>query len=411
MVNNKAAVALGRKGPSTNHDRRAEDGTDPRRRQGTIAAKHTLSFYRPELDVLRFLAFLLVFFHHMLPQTADGYGRLGKSLIGSIFLPGIAAGGSYGVDLFFALSAYLITAILLKEHHKFGKIDVKAFYARRILRIWPLYFTALLLIPPVMHYFISAQQMSGRYLAAYVLLSGNWACALWGFPSTAVTPLWSVSIEEQFYLTWPLIMNRWVIRHMYSTCIIFLASAYLTRAILVHNGARHPAIWCNTLARLDPIVLGVVLAYFLNGKIPSFRATSRVMLIGFGLVTLVLAGRFGGNEGRAALFTFPAVSIASLSLLVGTIGIETDFRSNALGRVLIHLGRISYGLYVFHYPLIVLLSHSSLSPIYWRLTAIALTGAVAYLSYRYLESPFLRLKSNFAYVGSFSDTGVKKSRF
>ena len=215
---------------------------------------------------------------------------------------------------------------------------------------------------------------------------GNWACATWGFPPTAVAPLWSVSIEEQFYVAWPLLMNRWSIRSMRTICLLLLALAYITRVILVYLDARDPAIWCNTFARLDPIVSGALLASFLNDRLPTFHAACRTLLIAAGVAGLVLEDDSAATMAMATLCAFPAVSLVAFSMLVGTVGIQTDFRAHFLGRLAVHLGRISYGLYVFHYPVILLLQHLPLSPMKWRLAALGCTIGMAELSYFYLES-------------------------
>ena len=108
------------------------------------------SFYRPELDILRFGAFLLVFLHHALPHATIDYFTSDYGIFkqAASLLAGIARAGALGVDLFFALSAYLITELLLRERRSHGAIDIRAFYIRRILRIWPLYYFALLILSP-----------------------------------------------------------------------------------------------------------------------------------------------------------------------------------------------------------------------------------------------------------------------
>ena len=121
-------------------------------------------------------------------------------------LAGIARAGALGVDLFFALSAYLITGLLLRERRSSGAIDVRAFYVRRILRIWPLYYFTLLILVPAMS-ILPGERMPWRHFLAFGLFSGNWACAAWGYPPSSFSLLWSVSIEEQFYLAWP-----WLVR-------------------------------------------------------------------------------------------------------------------------------------------------------------------------------------------------------
>ena len=98
------------------------------------------SFYRPELDCLRFFAFMTVFVHHSMPRTVEFYTTHHLPTV----LSNVAYAGAYGVDLFFCLSAYLITELLLREKEQVGHLNVKSFYIRRMLRIWPLYFTFVL---------------------------------------------------------------------------------------------------------------------------------------------------------------------------------------------------------------------------------------------------------------------------
>src|SRR5438552_17688903 len=111
--------------------------------EGIVAGRRP-GFYRPELDVLRFGAFLLVFIHHGFPLTAAEYAGWGVPGVVAALLASGARAGALGVDLFFALSAYLITELLLREQRSHGTFSIRAFYVRRILRIWPLYFFALL---------------------------------------------------------------------------------------------------------------------------------------------------------------------------------------------------------------------------------------------------------------------------
>ncbi len=149
-------------------------------------------FHRPELDVLRFGAFLLVFLHHALPHDTASY--VGLPHFAAQTLAAIGRAGALGVDLFFALSSYLITELLLREHRATTRIDVRAFYVRRILRIWPLYFLALIILAPLMRLIDPGDSMPATYTAAFALLAGNWACAFGGYPASSFALLWSVSI-------------------------------------------------------------------------------------------------------------------------------------------------------------------------------------------------------------------------
>lgn len=364
------------------------------------------SFYRPELDILRFGAFLLVFSCHLMPGDAAHYQRLfGPGVIARFAGPAFR-GGAYGVDLFFCLSSYLITTLLLKEHTLHGKIDIRSFYFRRILRIWPLYFAFLLVVVPLVGAVLPTQRLSPRFFLAFVTFFGNWACAAWSFPVSAAGILWSVSIEEQFYLTWPLVMKRWL-GHLPRICwgLILLAAA--ARLALVFHGASRDAIFCNTLTRLDPIAAGALVAWYLRGRTPGFRAVFRVPMILLGFAGIFLCGALGSGGGVLALVTYPAATVASVLLLLGTLGTDLGFLWEPGRRLLIYLGRISYGLYVFHRVWLAIAAnwirfrHPSLGQFLLQLAfSLAGTVLVAGLSYRFLESPFLKMKDRWAHVAT-----------
>jgi len=361
------------------------------------------SFYRPELDILRFTAFLLVFFAHLMPfSLLENF--FGTSA-GARLLVGLIRGGLYGVDLFFCLSSYLITTLLIKEHDLNQGIDVKAFYFRRILRIWPLYFTYLIVINSLIGLLLPDQLFPRGFFIAFVLLSGNWACAAWGFPSSAAGILWSVAIEEQFYLTWPLVMKRWL-RHLPAICIGLLATAFLARGVLVYWGEPRDAIFGNTLTRLDPIVTGALVGFLLKGRTPRLIWPARAAMVILGILGIALCGGYGAGFGRAALWTYPCASLASVLLLLGTLGADLSLIPAWPRRALVYLGQISYGLYVFHRISIEIVAralgtHHALKSLAGQ-TALTmlLTVLLAVASYHWLEAPFLRLKRRFAHIVS-----------
>ena len=351
-------------------------------------------FYRPELDVLRFFAFFAVFLHHALPSAMEVYLANGVPLFVARVLFGIEDAGAYGVDLFFALSSYLITTLLLKEYAKRGQINVRAFYLRRILRIWPLYF--------VLRAMGVEQEPSLGYMIAFVCVAGNWACAAWGYPQSSISPLWSVSVEEQFYLTWPFIVSRWP-KQIKGIAMGLIFVSVLARFVLVFLGVDHGnRVWCNTLARLDPIAAGALLAAHLDGRIPRCTLVGRLVLCGAGLALLTIAGMWGGRSGPEALWTYPSVTLACSALLVAFIGAIMPLRSQVVA-ALVYLGRISYGLYVFHIAALAVVHVAHPNPVQWVASlagSITLTVLLAAVSYRFLERPFLALKSRLTYIQS-----------
>ena len=171
------------------------------------ARTSTARFYHPELDVLRFFAFLMVFLHHAFPHDPRFWTTLGVPSFLAHIVAGIGATGAFGVSVFFVLSSYLITELLLREKDLMGTLDVRSFYIRRILRIWPLYF-AFLALAVVLQWIVPGQHVTLRAGLWFSLLAGNWFIVFHGFPSSVIFPLWSVSIEEQFYITWPAIVRR-----------------------------------------------------------------------------------------------------------------------------------------------------------------------------------------------------------
>jgi peptidoglycan/LPS O-acetylase OafA/YrhL len=161
----------------------------------TDTAGGKAAFYRPELDILRLAAFIAVYLHHSLPADQRYVARFHLPQWVGELVAAVTVAGKFGVTLFFLLSAYLITSLLLREKTVKGSVDLRNFYVRRILRIWPLYFFALfaaVLWP-------WAGRLPVPYFAAFVLLAGNWMIILAGTPASWASVLWSVSIEEQFY--------------------------------------------------------------------------------------------------------------------------------------------------------------------------------------------------------------------
>lgn len=364
-------------------------------------------YYRPELDVVRFFAFMLVFICHTVPIEPAFWAQtpVPSAAVGPIV--GLIAGGAYGVDLFFGLSSFLITTLLLIERETGGKVDVGAFYMRRLLRIWPLYFVFLLIITPLMQFVIPGEDMPLKYTLAFLLFAGNWACVFWGFPQSSAAPLWSVSMEEQFYLAWPWIVRRWG-GNLITVALVMLAISFVVRAYLVATNAVHPQIWANTLARFDPIACGMILAVVVRRREIILPGLARVALLLFGAAVLVLAGRYGALTGSPALVALPAGTIACMALIIGTLGMPQMASQHPIMRTLVYLGRISYGLYVFHFLFALLFkvavdvnpSGEPLTRAINVVAALAATFVASAISYKLLEQPFLRLKKKFAHVDS-----------
>ena len=363
------------------------------------------SFYRPELDVLRFFAFLAVFIFHF-NRPVQLYVQHGIPRAVALAVTGLSEGGVFGVDLFFVLSAYLITELLLREKAECGSLDVKGFYLRRILRIWPLYFfyIGVAMIPV----FNPGHVLTWRHVAAYLLLAGNWSVIAWGWPlRSIINPLWTVSIEEQFYLVWPPIVRGLARNRIATAAVVMLVLSTATRigVVAFHGGMN--SVWCNTVCRLDPIAAGILIAAVLHGGRANFHPAARIAMLLCGIAPLVFVANVwkihepARLEWLPTLVGFPLVAASCTLIVLAALGSRLP-----LPRPLLYLGKISYGLYVFH-PLGNVLSgmlipvHSAFLQLALRpIAALAVTIALAAASYAFLETPFLRLKKRFSHIAS-----------
>lgn len=367
------------------------------------------SFYRPELDILRFLAFLPVFFAHILPNDIwSPQGQIAGlrseaafrfytshhiSPEGAKLLIAVVGCNTAALNIFFVLSAYLISTLLLREREMTGAVNLRAFYVRRILRIWPLYFLAIA-IGTLWRFVDFGSHLEKRNLIAYLLLAGNWTFVFYGATTSFIAPLWSVSVEEQFYLAWPLILQRLARRGMLIFSMGTVVIGVLGVWVLTARGYPWPEK--STFFQLPSIATGVVLACV---RTPRLSSAQRV---------LVLLSGLGVVFASSWAFQFHGINFSLIPLLdaLGAGLIFVSFAGSSLrNRQLCYLGKISYGLYVYHEFCIYLLRkahpwHNVTAMMEYGLLALLLTLAMSAFSYRFIETPFLRLKDRFAVVHS-----------
>lgn len=353
--------------------------------------------YFPALDSLRLGAFLLVYIHHTLPSTVTGYRSLPEPL--AWLVAAVAASGVFGVSLFFVLSSFLITEILRREYSALGRIDLGRFYMRRALRIWPLYFVflavALWVLPSV---FPPKTPSPAGLGTAFVLFAGNWWVALLGFGDSQVSILWSVSVEEQFYLVWPIafpLFARWGWARL---LLVLGVVSWVARIVSLWFGASKDFMWCSTFSHLDAIASGAALALGLSGRPPSLSSTQRGVLaiaIGGGWV---FVGSVNNFERAITLICFPVVVASSVGAIILALS-RPPGRASLPARLTRYLGRISFGLYVFHLLAIhVVQLFEPKETLSLAIAGLLLTIGAAACSYRFLEEPFLRMKDRFSVI-------------
>jgi peptidoglycan/LPS O-acetylase OafA/YrhL len=310
----------------------------------------------------------------------------------------IATSGRFGVTLGFLLSGYLITSLLLRERWVKGNIDLRAFYIRRILRIWPLYFFILLVAV--------LWPWSGRlpvsYFLAYLLLAGNWMSVIFGSPASWASVLWPIAIVQQFYLFWPPVIKFLSRSARLYVGIGLVVLAIITRLYLAVGSLSPSMVFPNTFAELDSIGVGILCAIALKGTVPELPMGKRLLLVYTGFVLLLGCGYLGRSETPLfVVIGYACATAGCLALFLAICG--TEFSA----RPLVYLGKISYGLYVFHVLALRLVGAAmggkAGTParflVYWC-GSLLLTIALASASYRWLEAPFLRVKGRYVAVKS-----------
>lgn len=373
--------------------------------RSTVAGQpHTKSaFYRPELDGLRFFAFLSVLIGHTAIRTPDYFSQHHVAGWLQNVIIKVTMTGFRGVDLFFALSAYLITELLLREKDELGFLHIRSFYIRRILRIWPLYFF-FLFSASIFSWLTGAKLLTLGHFLAFVFMAGNWGIILFGSMSPAITLLWTVSIEEQFYMLWPPVVARLTRRQIIYAAVILVAVAYLSRITLDLVHCTPPQMYFSTFVRLDSIAGGILLAAGLHGRLPQLSTPSRFICIAVAVLGIWFSARYYGDPTSTLryemLVTYPVSAIACTGIVYCVLGMK--FKS----RWLRYLGKISYGLYIYHLACLAFIDRyfdfrpHALHAILRLPLTLGLTVIVASISYAVLEKPFLDLKRRFTFVNS-----------
>ncbi len=379
-------------------------------------------FYLPTLDVLRFFSFVAVFVFHF--AFLEGWTNFDAHGILPTLRSAFFNSGRFGVDLFFTLSAYLITELLMRERETSvtRSIDLRAFYIRRALRIWPLYFAAvggMFVVSETcraLDLFHAMPTAGPALLVSAVTFLLNFKIAFNpAFDPGWMRHLWSISVEEQFYLVWPLAARKISRRNLWTVGLSLEGLTSVLRLAAVLKGARGPAIWYDTFLRLDSIACGILIAAFLDGQADCrFLQSRQLPLLAAGAFLWIAAALCPMNNmeatALATMLAFPAAALGSGAFLLAAIGASNSSGRVWNARLFIQGGRISYGLYVYHYPLLMIvflelrrvLSGFGLL-IGQPLLAFVLTVIAASISYRWLETPFLQMKNRFQRTNARAD--------
>jgi peptidoglycan/LPS O-acetylase OafA/YrhL len=301
------------------------------------------------------------------------------------------------VDIFFVISGFLITSILLKEHAETGTLSLRAFYRRRALRLLPA-LSLLCFLFLWMSYTVLNIPMQGlKEVLITVFYFGNWTRAFGTGLPQYLGHTWSLAIEEQFYMLWPLLLLAILAVSVRVTSALRLVVALVIavicwRAVLTLHGATADRLYNGTDTRADALLIGAALALALATPAYAARLTSvaRYLWLPATVVIVAVPALLPWDDRRMFLGGFSVVAMAAATILTAAL------TGGPLARILsnpafVWIGQRSYGLYLWHYPIMLIGFLQFHMPQGSRLSLIEVTGAfvLATLSYRFIELPFL----------------------
>ncbi len=337
----------------------------------------------PALDGVRGLAVLLVVALHagLLIHPADG---------------GLVPGGFIGVDVFFVLSGFLITSLLVAERAERGRVSFTAFYARRAWRLLPA--LLVLLVAHVVYAAwvgISVRTETGSVVAILLYVS-NWAQSYGLDVPGGLVHTWTLSIEEQFYLVWPaavLVLLRYLRsrRAVIVVLVLAIAASSAVRAWIWAFGAGYPAAYMRTDARADGLLIGAACAFMWRWRLVPRRWLQVAATLG--LVSLLAVSLFWPSTNPGMFYGgYTLVSLAAAAMIIAVMDGRWRLTEVFATRPLRAIGRVSYGLYLWQgLSLHIAARQFDEQPrVAQAAIGVALAVAATHLSWRFVERPCLR---------------------
>jgi len=366
--------------------------------------------YFENLDGLRFFCFLSVFLYH---SFYTEYIEIKESSIYTFLKIDLFGNGNIGVNFFFVLSGFLISYLLIVEKKTLGKINLRFFWIRRILRIWPLYFFCVIfgfiLFPYIKQFFGEPSNETANPIY-YIFFINNFDLIKNGQPDSSILGvLWSIAIEEQFYLIWPIILSIIPLKKYWIAFLLVIITSLVYRALndvyILHE--------CHTLSCIGDMAVGGLGAWLIlqYNKVKEFIINIDRKKI-FLIYILFFVFYFFRDELLLSNYCIRIFERSLIAFFILFIILEQSYAINSFFKVgrlkkISFLGTISYGLYCFHF--IGILISITLMKIFkfnselWQvlfletITSLIITIFISNISYKYFESFFLKFKSKFTF--------------
>jgi peptidoglycan/LPS O-acetylase OafA/YrhL len=366
--------------------------------------------YFENLDGLRFLCFLSVFFYHSFYteietiKTSPTINFLKKDIFGN---------GNLGVNFFFVISGFLITYLLIEEKRLNGQINLIKFWQRRIFRIWPLFFLCVIIGFwgfPFLKMVLGQTSNETANIWYYLTFTNNFDLLKNGLPDASILGvLWSIAIEEQFYLIWPIILYLLPIKRYWIAFSVIIIGSLIFRGYYNSNYINE----LHTLSCINDMAIGAFGAWLLlvseNFKNSILTLKKHYIFAIYILFILIYFYRDEVLIRNELIRVFERVLIA---LVILFIILEQNFSKNSFFKIskiklFTRLGRISYGLYCLHFiGVLIAINFTKFLHInteIWQIilleTSLALvfTVIISVISYRYFEKPFLKMKEKYTF--------------
>ncbi len=347
----------------------------------------------------------------IVPHSYEGFSNLIHDPLQSdhwfvLQLKNFISNLAIGVDVFFVISGFLITYLLLLEKNKQGNINVFKFIMRRSLRIWPLYFWAILLGFIMVHFF--SQKAEPNYIANIFFLNNFNAIHTnqWQFP---FAHFWSICVEEHFYLVWPFIIFLTPLKNVPFVTILLIAGSIASRLVftLLQVQPYQMYLHVHTLSRMDEILIGALVAcvHFKNPIQLSIDRKTRLLVYVL-FICLLFMEQYNSWDGGFFVVMFKKYIYLGFIVfwLLNYLFNESAFFNFRSKNMLHYFGKISFGIYIYHNMIIEPLLTKVALPLgmrniaYFELLYLIILIGISILSFECYEKYFLKIKNNFAII-------------
>ena len=360
--------------------------------------------YFPHLDLIRFIAAFMIVMLHSYDAWHNWFAKTQETFVSGIpmansFMKNLAV----GVDIFFLISGFLITYILLEEKKRTGKINILKFMARRSLRILPLYFLIIIIAP----FLISWIGKTEPNYWPTILFVNNFQTintTLWVYP---FSHFWSICIEEHFYLVWPFVIAFIPKKWFLNTCFLLIVCSILFRLYaFYYSDHAWYNLYLHTLSRIDVIVIGAIGAYFFSIKPFNLKLTKTVRICLITLIVIALSIESTSLLNSPFLAAFKKyIYVALFSLLLLDYNFNPNFKHLLPNKSFIHyLGKVSYGIYMFSNLINIIIIKKiilvyDIQNIYlFFFLSISLSLIIPIISYELFEKHILKLSKYFRVI-------------